>query len=107
MIKYKLLIICIFLQIGIPDVPEIITLLQAIGFKVSYSDSTNPMETSTNMGEGASNLVDEVKINVQCSKSGLRVCLQAPSDCRCPEEQHNTSFWEVTGNAPNTTVSFI
>lgn len=86
-------------QICMPDVPDIMTLLQAIGYKVLYCDITQPGEMSL-----LSNENQGVRVNVSCTHTGLRACLEAPAECRCPPNAQNASFWEVTASGPNCSV---
>lgn len=89
-------LILYFFQVVVPDIPEIISLLQAIGYKVKYFDPANTEDIVPVKGGGG------IRMIITCTHSGLRACLEAPSECHCPNS-NNASFWEVTGSAPNST----
>lgn len=69
---------------------HIISLLQAIGYKIKFVDNSEQKEDVIPTAGG-----DGIRIVVTCTNSGLRACLENPSTCSCPS---NASFWEVTGN---------
>ncbi|GLV35095.1 hypothetical protein CBL_09576 [Carabus blaptoides fortunei] len=85
-----------------PDVIEMVTLLQTLGFKICFFDFNDPNDVSL-LQNGKRGL----KVNIICGNSGLRCCLELGADCRCPKNTTDVTKWEVSGTEPNSSKDEI
>lgn len=97
-------------EMPIPDAPELVTLLQAVGFKLC------------NMGIGgkeSGRAPAALKVTIECGSSGVLAELRAPAEspCRCTvfsskeeavqeEAQEQASFWTITTSQVKTNFLF-
>jgi hypothetical protein len=85
----------------IPDAPELVALLQTIGYKLN----------SIKQGSGKPSAAAGIKVTIECAASGVLAELSSPAEtpCRCAvfsdreEASEQASFWTITSSQVFTT----
>ncbi|CAB3366050.1 Hypothetical predicted protein [Cloeon dipterum] len=92
-----------------PDVPELVTLLEAVGFKLTS------MGLGKNAPSNSASKLSGLKLTIECAASGVVAEMESPPDveCRCSvfdtnksdsadsNVQEKASFWTITASQEN------